>query len=172
MRFTSQFAAPRINLDRYRKALDRHMREVIAQALAEWLEAVLREIPVWSGASRATFEHLAQTIGMDVPNVPVVHCPDKIAEGALDGLQSKLELGETAGVYAFTYKTSLPHLVWNEYHNANLDPDPGKFPPPAVLKKPGPYEFQAKGAVAFLRFAYNVDLPSVCPFIEAKKVKG
>ena len=32
---------------------------MIAQALMAWLEAVLAEIPVWSGASRATFVKLA-----------------------------------------------------------------------------------------------------------------
>ena len=47
---------------------------------------------------------------------------DSLAES-----QGKLNLNEPPGHYTFTYQTSLPHLIWNEYHNANTDPDPTKW---------------------------------------------
>ena len=52
---------------------------------------------------------------------------------------ARSQTDKTKGVYTFTYSTTLPWLVWNEYHDANVDPDPTKYPPPAKLKKPGPY---------------------------------
>ena len=70
MKFTAQFSMPRIDVAAYRSALDRHMSDMIAQALMTWLEAVLAEIPVWSGASRATFVKLAQEIGFSLPVAP------------------------------------------------------------------------------------------------------
>jgi hypothetical protein len=54
MKFTGQIAAPRIDLIGYRTALDKAMREAIAQAVMEWLTRVLEEIPDWTGTSRAT----------------------------------------------------------------------------------------------------------------------
>ena len=72
MKFTGTLVAPRIDLAKYRKALDKHLRETIAQALMEWLEAtVLAEVPVWSGASRATFLQLARNIEYNIPIFPV-----------------------------------------------------------------------------------------------------
>jgi hypothetical protein len=70
MKFTYKFNIPRINVDRYRNELDKSMREAVAQAVMEWLDAVLMEIPVWSGASRATFIKLGMQIGMNIPVAP------------------------------------------------------------------------------------------------------
>lgn len=164
MKFTGQIAAPRIDLIGYRTALDKAMREAIAQAVMEWLNRVLEEIPDWTGASRATFVKLASTIGMNV-----THKDTRSFMGDSES-QGKLNLNEPPGHYTFTYQTSLPHLIWNEYHDANTDPDPTKYPPPAKLWKPGPYEFQAKGLMAFVNFAKSVDLPSVAPFITSTKI--
>lgn len=165
MRFTYKFQFPRINLDGYKKALDKHMREVLAQGLMEWLDAVLLEIPNWTGASRATFWRLGETIGMGVgasgPRVAIGH-----AAGS-----GELNADEAKGVYTFTYGTTLPWLIWNEYHDANVDPDPTKYPPPAKLKKPGPYQFQEKGAKAFQRFSETVELPKVTPYVKPVSVK-
>jgi hypothetical protein len=166
MKFTAQFNAPRLNLSDYRMALDRAMREAISQALMEWLNRVLDEIPDWTGASRATFVKLAESIGMGV-----THNLGRAGQGIASSLGSKLELDTPPGHYTFTYQTTLPWLIWNEYHNANEEPDPTKYPPPAKLHKPGPYEFQAKGLMAFIQFAKSVDLPAVGPFIVSKKVR-
>ena len=72
MKFTGKFSDVWIDLDGYQAALDTAMREIMAQAVMEWLSAVLDEIPFWSGASRATFVKLAETIGMSVPAVASV----------------------------------------------------------------------------------------------------
>jgi hypothetical protein len=150
MKFTGTLRAPRIDLDKYRRVLDKHLREAIAQALTEWLEAtVMAEVPVWSGASRATFLALARNIEYNIPIFPVA--PSRISRGVSESSGS-LEADEMKGRYVFTYQTTLPWLIINEYFDATQ----WGF----HLKKPGPYDFQKKGAAAFRRFAENVRLPN------------
>ncbi len=175
MKFQGKFAVPRLDLAGYRAALDKRMREAIAQGVMEWLNAVLDKIPDWSGASRATFVKLAQTIGMNVPISPTPTAMGSVGDRSSEGQnnsQGKLNLDTPPGRYTFKYQTSLPHLIWNEYHNANQDPDETKWPKPALLLNPGPYEFQAKGLMAFMQFAKSVDLPAVRPFVQVKKIKA
>jgi len=177
MKFKAQFSMPRIDVATYRNALDAYMKEAIAQGLMSWLEAVLAEIPVWSGASRATFVKLAEQIGY---NLPVGPATGQWAHGLFTSRVDRKWMGETqsagslttnkeTGEYTFTYSTTLPWLIWNEYHNANVDPDPTLF---YRLLEPGPYNFQIKGADAFLRFAEGVDLPSVKPHVRVVKFKS
>ena len=167
MKFKAQFSVPHIDVSAYQKTLDRYMTQKIAEALLVWLEAVINEIPVWSGASRATFMKVAQRISFNIPIVPVTR--SRISRG-MDESTGGLEPFEK-GRYVFYYSTMLPWLIWNEYHNANVDPDPTKWPPPVELLKPGPYNFQFVGAKAFLRFADSVDLPAVKPFVQGVRVK-
>ena len=177
MKFKAQFSIPRIDVAAYRNALDAHMKGVISQALMEWLEAVLAEIPVWSGASRATFVKVAQQIGYNLPVAPAavqaVHglFTSRIDRTAMGTAQSDgtLTADKEIGEYTFTYSTTLPWLIWNEYHNANVDPDPTLF---YRLIDPGPYNFQVAGARAFLRFADSVDLLPVKPHVRVVRVKS
>jgi hypothetical protein len=175
MKFKVQFVAPRIDVSSYRDALDMALKEAISQALMEWLDRVLEEIPEWSGASRATFSTLAETIGMVIPSVPTasakVMVGNRVSEGLMSSAGSKLSLNEPPGQYTFTYQSNLPWLVWNEYNNANENPDPTKWPPPAKLLKPGPYDFQAKGLMTFIQFSKGVRLPVVGPFCIGKKIR-
>ena len=76
---------------------------------------------------------LADTIGMSVPNAPVTN--SRIGQGMSESSGSKLSVNEPAGHYTFTYQTTLPWLIWNEFNDANVDPDPTKWPPPAVLRR-------------------------------------
>jgi hypothetical protein len=172
MKFTAQFSVPRIDVAAYRNALDAHMKAAIAQALMEWLEAVLAEIPVWSGASRATFVKLAQQIGYGLPVAPAATTTGERINRTWMGMaqsDGKLATDKETGEYTFTYSTTLPWLIWNEYHNANVEPDPSLF---YRLIEPGPYNFQVVGARAFLRFAENVDLVPVTPHVRRVRVKS
>jgi hypothetical protein len=172
MKFTAQFSIPRIDVAAYRNALDSHMKAAVAQGLMEWLEAVLAEIPVWSGASRATLVKLAQQIGYGLPIAPAATATGERIDRTWMGMAQSdgtLTADKEAGAYTFTYSTSLPWLIWNEYHNANVEPDPTLF---YRLIEPGPYNFQVTGARAFLRFAENVRLLSVKPHVRAVCVKS
>ena len=52
--------------------------------------------------------------------------PDRRNEGrrASDG---GLEIDRSKGTYHFHYATTLEHLIYNEFNNANITPDPGIF---------------------------------------------
>jgi len=147
------------------------MKATIAEGLMEWLEAVLAEIPVWSGASRATFVKLAQQISHGLPVAPAATATgERINRTGMGMAESdgRLTTDKETGEYTFTYSTTLPWLIWNEYHNANVEPDPTLFY--RVIKE-GPYNFQVVGARAFLRFVENVGLPAVKPHVRAVRVK-
>lgn len=167
MKFTHIYWAPRLDLTGYKKALDAAMREVLAQGLMAWLEAVVAEVPVWSGASRATFVKIASRIGASVPIGGAPAAVDRTAMG-MAASTGEMVMDANSGLYVFKYGTDLPWLVWNELHNANVDPDPTLF---AKLKKPGPYEFQVKGAAAFLHNTSHVSLPVVAPHIRSTRVR-
>jgi hypothetical protein len=165
MKFTRAFALPSINLSAYKKELHRKMSEAIAQGTMEWLDAVLREIPVWSGASKATFLKLAQEIDYGLDIAPVAS--DRTGQG-MSQSDGEVVTDINKGLYTFQYGTTLPWLIWNEYHNANVEPDPTLF---YRVWKEGPYMFQVKGADAFERFAETVKLPPVAPFVRRRRMK-
>jgi len=165
MKFTRTFALPAINIMAYRKELHRDMGEAIAQATMEWLDTVLREIPVWSGASRATFLKLAQEINYAIDITPPAI--NRTAQGVSQS-SGEVVADINKGLYTFGYGTTLPWLIWNEYHNANIEPDPTLF---YRVWKEGPYMFQVKGTDAFQRFAEKVKLPAVAPFVRAQRIK-
>ena len=78
-----------------------------------------------------------------------------VSAGEADSTGSVV-LGDN-GIYSFTYTTSLTWLTWNEFHDANEDPDSGKWPPPAMLHSPGPYGSQMLGMAAALNFLADYD---------------
>lgn len=168
MKFKPSYRQPRLDLTGYRKALDKAMRELISLGLASWLEAVVAEVPVWSGASRATFVKIAGTIGWPVPVSGGTAPTDRTGIGAAAS-KGELILDIQSGLYAFVYGTTLPWLIWNEYHNANIDPDPTLF---GKLRKPGPYNFQVKGQAAFLHSTGDATLPLVAPYVKSVAVRG
>jgi hypothetical protein len=159
MKFTGTLRAARIDMQKYRAALDACLREAISQGLMEWLEAtVIAEVPVWSGASRATFLALARNIEYNIPIFPVV--PSRVGQGVSQS-SGTLEANAGTGRYIFSYQTTLPWLIVNEYFDATQ----WGF----HLKKPGPYHFQSKGEAAFRKFAERVRLPD--PFTCLKTIK-
>jgi hypothetical protein len=162
MKLTGTFKAPRIDLSAYRRALDKHLREEIASALYEWLQTtVIMEVPVWSGASAATFQILANSIRYNIPISPVA--PSRIPRGIAESMGSGLETDEARGRYVFTYRTTLPWLIINEYFDARQ----WGF----HLTKPGPYEFQKKGLATFRACAENVRLPNPFVYLQSKPIK-
>ncbi len=162
MRFTGSLAAPVVDLEALKAALDVAAKTAIRGALQEYLTIALDVIPNWSGASRATFNSLAQQVGVDTEasggGVPV---------GEAD-TNSTFILGDN-GIYQFTYSTHLSWLAWNEYINANENPDPGKWPPPALLTHPGPYHSQAFGISSALHWLEDFQWPM--PEFTARTIK-
>jgi hypothetical protein len=155
MQFKAIFQAPRVNFSAYRQLLQEQFAEHIAEAARIWLETVLPEIPIWSGASIATFFELASQASFALSAGPVAGAPNRVSLG-LENATGDIVADAAAGQFTFEYATTLAHLIYNEFHNANLTPDSTLF---SRLLTPGPYHFQEKGRQAFEQFASGVTLP-------------
>lgn len=151
------------------KALDKTLMEALAKGVFEYINTILSVIPVWSGASRATFLQLATIISFSIPIESVAwtgtgeknhpgHAAalNRISLGAQCGT-GRLIIDATAGKYHFEYTNDLHYLTFNEYNDANQGGDSAVF---SRLKRPGPYHFQAKGAAAFEKSARETHLPN------------
>jgi hypothetical protein len=154
VKFKGTLRSFRINLQAYKRTLHEHLSNEIVHAAFLWLNAVLMEIPVWSGASHATFLRLARQVGYQLTISPSV--VSRIPYGQRHG-DGEVVADQEKGRYLFRYETDLEHLIYNEFNNANITPDPALF---YRLRKPGPYHFQKKGIAAFEEHAKSVRLPS------------
>ena len=130
----ARFERPRFSLASYRRALDRAITETLSLAAFEYIVSAVEQIPVWSGASRATFTELASAISAPLTINPVVQ--SGISRGASQG-SGGLEVRNGRG--SFVYQTTLPHLIFNESNDGNTTRGPGQF---RDLLTPGPYNFQ------------------------------
>lgn len=152
MKFTGALVSIEMDMADYRQRLHESLSEEIAHVASVWLEAVLQEIPIWSGASWATFTKLSREIGSTLAISPAVKSRisygQRHGDGALTANKKKVE-------YTFEYSTDLRWLVHNEFNTPESDPN--VF---AKLKKPGPYHFQRIGRAAFEKHAADVRLPN------------
>lgn len=154
MKLTGTLRAPRLNMSRYKEALKQELGEAIARAAFEWLSTVTNIVPVWSGASRATFLPLASQIGFQLTIDPATDF-SRIPLG-LQHSTGEVTSDPDKGQFTFRYATTLAHLIYNEFNNANISPDPTLF---SRLIQPGPYRFQEMGQKAFEEVAQSVSLP-------------
>lgn len=155
MKVKALLPVPRLNLAAYRATVHEEMVQILAQAAFEWVTTAIDKIPVWSGASWATFLHVSREIEFDLGILSKGNAPNRVSYG-LRNSDGELEMDSSTGRYFLHYSTKLPHLVWNEFHNANTDPDPGLL---SRLLDPGPYHFQEAAKEAFMRVARTAVLP-------------
>ncbi len=156
MHLSVNLKALKVNLAKYKSALHERLSEALAESCRVWLTTVVKEstsvgLPIWSGASIATFSPLASHIAYALALSPVADAPNRIALGVGHGTGLFEPGTKKRGLYTFTYQTTLPHLLINEYNDATQ----WGF----NLKHPGPYGFQIKAEEAFKKFARDVTLP-------------
>ena len=154
MRFTGKLVSFDIDMAKYKKKLHEQLLEDLGRTAFAWLDEVLARIPEWSGASRATFLHLAREVGYSLSISPKVI--SRIAFGTQHG-QGSISVDKAKGLYTFTYSTDLKWLVSNEYRHNTKENDPSVF---YRLLRPGPYKFQKGGLAAFERESQGVRLPN------------
>lgn len=111
----------------------------------------------------ATFQPLASTISLQLAISPVVASRIPMGLSASDGGFGEINVDANNGKFTFHYSTSLRHLIYNEYNNANLVG--------FHLRNPGPYRFQEIGQEAFRRFAQSVRLPSPFNHLKVKTLR-
>ena len=169
MRFTLNASKITIDLNRWKTRMDQDLSENLDKAAGAWINSIVFSVvPVWSGASVATFLKLAKEVNhpLEVRGVST-----KLGGGVSLGLsRSKGEVtkNKNLGHYTFTYKTNLFHLVFNEQFNANDNPKAGKLF--ARLRKPGPYNFREIGKEAFESYSREVKLPSPWKTLKRSKI--
>ncbi len=152
MKFTGEFALVDFDMADYQRRLHESLSEEISRAAIMWIETVLAEIPIWSGASWATFTRLSREIGNTLAISPTT--VSRVSYGQRHG-DGALIADKKKSKYSFEYSTDLQWLVHNEYNTPESDPNVfGK------LKKPGPYHFQRIGLAAFEKYAADVRLPT------------
>lgn len=143
--FKATFRVPTIDTKRWLRDLKEEMTERVAQMAAGYLVGAMESIPKWSAASYMTFLELAREIqfSVDTTQVPMSgfwrNIANKNRAEALSSSDGFITIDEKKGIFTFTYSTSLKHLVYNEYNNANESPDQYLI---AGLVQPGPYHFQ------------------------------
>jgi len=167
MKLTGTFQSPRVDFGKYRQALKKCLADAIAQCAVAWLGATTASIPVWSGASRATFQRLASQVGFHLDIAVASGAPDQTDMGLTNSTGSIDVSSADKGLASFKYGTSLAHLIYNEFNNANVSPDPTLF---GKLKRPGPYDFQTKGVLALRNALRDLQLPRVSITIKTIKV--
>jgi hypothetical protein len=164
MRLTALFQVPRVDFARYRQALHERLSEALVQATMSYIDATAeRIVPVWSGASRATFSELASHVGYVLMLSPVGGAPNRVSLGLANGTGT-FETDSANGIYRFSYSTTLSHLIINEYHDATQ----WGF----HLINPGPYHFQEAGAEAFRQVASEVELPGWSSILTVMPLSG
>lgn len=139
----SNFRLLEFDIERYKQALADAAAEAVQQAALLWLLEATGIIPVWSGASHGTFLPIADALGIPLPIDPEVTSRIQLGRSKSDG---EFEIDVQGGKYFFSYKTELEHLIYNEYNDANSNPDATLF---SKLRKPGPYGFQIAAQKAF-----------------------
>lgn len=150
----------------YLSEVNRRFADLIQQAAHRWLRTVLMSpngngpIPIWSGASAATFTELAAAVAFPLGIVPSGSAPNRIAFGTKHGQgQVNTNPGKT---FSFKYETTLPHLIFNEFNNANQHG--------FRLLHPGPYRFQQLGQAEFEAFAKRAQMPNPFSFLNVKQI--
>ncbi len=166
MKFTATTYLIKFDKKAYLAHLKEEMEENTREAARKWLKVVLRLIPTWSRASRATFEELSAFAGVNV------------GYGPLKANKDRFQLGRSTGrggpdfqkkdFYYFYYETDLQYLKWNEFNKATYGDASNWFS--KHRDGPGPYRFIEAGKAEFESFAKEVKLPSPMKFIKGKKI--
>ena len=158
LKFTGTIQKPGIDVRAWKTRVITEMREQLKETARAWLEAAMAPIPTWSGASLGTFSELASEVEFSYSISPT-SLGRTIGLGPAEGAaRSSGVFGgdEQRGEFFFEYTTTLEHLIFNEFNNANTTFDPNIF---HGLRSPGPYRFQEKGNAAANVALQNTHLP-------------
>ena len=156
------------DIDHVRRIIWAHIRDSNMKAGQAWITATVLStpIPAWSGASRATFSQLASELGTSVPIGVRSGVRSRAALGRASAAGSGVEESRKRSFAGFTYRTTLRHLIYNEYNQAVKGPYPQPFSDNVRFT---PYFFQAIGAVAWNAYAKKVRLPNPFRYLKMKK---
>jgi hypothetical protein len=161
MKFTFEYNTFHLSTSIYKKELSDKLKQSLIDGGIVWLNAARAIIPIWSGAAHGTFLKLAQKLGT---SFSIGGGVSWLTGPAYGEARSAAKLTTWGGSYILEYSTSLWHLVYNEYNNANANKEESHVF--SSLKTPTPYHFQERAGAMFRDFASRVRLPS--PWVTMK----
>lgn len=155
MRFLSSLKGLVLNVRSFLGNTDAKMQLATEEAARIWLNTAIPAVPVWSGASRATFQQLADAVGVDVPIDVKPNAPNRVALGRLNSRGGIERDGN--GRWRFYYENNLRYLAANETRSVSV----GQYGVKWGLIEPTPYNFQAAARAAVQAYAKTVTLPRI-----------
>lgn len=144
-----------LNLPHLDVVINAKMLELTKEGARVWLKAALEKIPTWQGASRATFEALAQSVDFKVTYGPIRGFTDTRPLGSTNGFGGWYRVRD--GSYEFYYASTLAYLNWNDQNEAPVGVAGVKW----GLINATPYHFTQAALEAFLEFASTAELPPI-----------
>lgn len=115
MRFFGEFQTPRLQLNAYKKEVDKRLSALLDAAVREFVEGLLERVPVWSGMARGSIQPLGRLVNL------VVNA------SARSGIRSREARGRALGsasidrepfTYSFRFTSRVPHYIFNEFNRA------------------------------------------------------
>lgn len=164
MRFKPRLQLIDFDLGAYLRTMDDKLNEEITKAARSWLYTVLQIIPTWSRASRATFEALANSVGVSVSYGPLRSAKNRTNLGRQNSAGGVARQGSQ--IY-FYYETTLRYLEYNQFNAATPGPPPQPW---GELINPTPYRFLEAGQRDFESFVKTVRLPNPALFITGRRI--
>jgi len=170
--WTWQFYKMELPMDKINTLLFHEMIRINEKAGQAWLfEAVFATpIPIWSGASRASFAILASKLGTYIPSGPrVPGCPftNGHATGKKYDTGTQVYKDKGKSYVGFQFATRLPHLIYNE----NFSPTPGPYPAPwSNAVRFTPYNFEGRALKAWKTVAKKAKLPNPFKWLKVTKI--
>lgn len=171
MKFSYDLEIPRLDMVALKKAYVHVLENANEQAGRAWLEAAINKtpIPTWSGASRATFEKLADELGTSVAYGPQRSRKDRKPLGRATSAGSGVWDEDDGWYKGFTYETELRYLAYNEYNAAVKGPPPQPYSNNVRFT---PYNFQDRARNAWEAEAKKVKLPDPTKYIKITRKSG
>ncbi len=142
-RISSKYLKVSLNVDKITKRILTRVENAVTAGAKAWVRSALDNIPVYSGASMASLDKIANAIGVNLgvfstTNARIRLGPAEVRKRQQQGRdESTGELRKTKTTISFFYATRLPWLVANEL--GERDEVSGN------LIKPIPYNFREKG---------------------------
>jgi hypothetical protein len=153
------------DLPKYKKVVLNALINLNERAGRAWIDAAIRQtpIPVWSGASRATFQRLAQSLGTSIPMDPIVAPESRVSLGRASSAGSGVVKDAGKPYVGFVYSTNLRYLAYNEYNQAIKGPYPRPWSNNVRFT---PYFFQQRALTDWQKVAATAKLPDIRNYIK------
>lgn len=146
----------------FTKALDAKLDRSMILAARAWLEAVLKQVPVWSGQAAGSAKlatgrsgpssglFLYQFVKAQLPPLSPLHSR-RNKNPSTGGAQGRYTFSSSRNQYRFTFQSDVIYFVIQDFYNIGVSPS-------------APWGALEAGAAAFSKSLRSVNLPTVKDF--------